>query len=193
MDKGEIIIYQDDSGATELHVRMVNQSVWLTQLQMAGLFGRDKSLIIRHIRNAVEEGEIEEHSVVANIATTASDGKTYQIDHYNLDVIISVGYRVKSLAGVRFRKWATKLITEYMIKGFAMDDSRLKEPDNDYFDELLVRIRDIRSSEKRFHRKVCDIFAESSDYDKSSASAAEFFAIVQNKLHWTAHGNNYLI
>lgn len=192
MDKGEIIIYRDSDGTPELQVQMVDETVWLTQLQMADLFGRDKSVISRHIRNAVEEGEVEESATVAKFATVQLEGDREverSLDHYNLDVIISVGYRVKSQAGVRFRRWATALIKEYMLKGFAMDDARLKEPDNDYFDELLARIRDIRSSEKRFHRKVCDIFAESSDYDKSAPAAAEFFATVQNKLHWAAHGH----
>ena len=192
MNKGEIIIYQDGQ-EQRLQVRTDGQTVWLTQLQMAELFARDKSVISRHIRNVFEEGEVDPQATVANFATVQNEGQREverSIDYYNLDVIISVGYRVKSAAGVRFRQWATKILVEYAVKGFAMDDARLREPGHDYFEELLARIRDIWSSEKRFHRKVCDIFAESSDYEPSSALAQEFFATVQNKLHWAAHGHS---
>ncbi len=187
---GEILLYRDDAGETRLQVRMVDQTVWLTQLQMAELFGRDKSVISRHIRNAIEEGEVEEGATVAKFATVQVEGDREverQIEYYNLEGIISVGYRVKSQSGVHFRRWATGVLKEYMLKGFALDDTRLKEPNNDYFDELLARVRDIRSSEKVMYRKVTDIFATSTDYTPSAAIAREFFQTVQNKLHWATH------
>ena len=155
---------------------------------MAELFQRDKSTISRHIKNIFEEGEYISDSVVANFATTAKDGKTYQVEYYNLDVIISVGYRVKSLRGTQFRIWAMQILKEYMQKGFALDDKRLKElGGGNYFDELLDRIRDIRSSEKVFWRKVLDIYATSIDYNPNAESSIAFFKQVQNKMHWAAH------
>ncbi len=155
---------------------------------MAELFQRDKSTISRHIKNIFEEGEYVSESVVAKFATTAADGKTYQVEYYNLDVIISVGYRVKSLRGTQFRIWAMKILKEYMQKGFALDDQRLKElGGGNYFDELLARIRDIRSSEKVFWRKVLDIYATSIDYNPNAESSIAFFKQVQNKMHWAAH------
>lgn len=155
---------------------------------MAELFQRDKSTISRHIKNIFAEGELDRNSVVANFATTATDGKTYQVDYYNLDVIISVGYRVKSLRGTQFRIWASSILKEYMKKGFALDDDRLKRlGGGNYFDELLARIRDIRSSEKVFWRKVLEIYATSIDYDPSAEASVLFFKQVQNKMHWAAH------
>ncbi len=155
---GEVLLYKTDDGNTRIEVRMVGDTVWLSLNQMAELFDRDKSVISKHISNLFEEKELQEKSVVAKYATTASDGKTYQIEHFNLDVIISVGYRVKSKRGTQFRIWATERLHEYLVKGFTMDDERLKRGGSgNYFDELLARIRDIRSSERIFWRKVLDI------------------------------------
>lgn len=183
--EGEIILFQTEDGQTKVEVRMEGETVWLTLNQLAELFQRDKSVISRHIKNVFEEGELPLDSVVANYATTAADGKTYQVDYYNLDVIISVGYRVKSHRGTQFRIWATNRLREYIIKGFTLDDERLKRAGQmNYFDELLARIRDIRSSEKVFYQKVKDLYATSIDYTESSQTTQEFFKIVQNKLLW---------
>lgn len=187
---GEIIIYQTDDGLTKINVNMQEETVWLSLDQMAELFQRDKSTISRHIKKIFEEGELQRNSVVANFATTAADGKVYNVDYYNLDVIISVGYRVKSQRGVQFRIWATNVLKEYMIKGFAMDDERLKGNAGGYYwKELLDRIRDIRSSEKVLYRQVLDLYATSVDYDPRSDESVKFFKIVQNKLHYAAHGH----
>ena len=184
----ELIIYQTEDGKTKIDVHMENETVWLSLDQMAELFQRDKSTISKHIKNIFAEGELTREAVVANFATTATDGKTYQVDHYNLDVIISVGYRVKSLRGTQFRIWANTILKEYMIKGFAMNDDLLKKSGGgNYFDELLARIRDIRSSEKVFWRKVLEIYATSIDYDPKAESTVLFFKQVQNKMHWAAH------
>lgn len=186
----EIIIYKGADGLAELSVHLENETVWLTIDQMAELFARDKSTISRHIKNVFEEGELQRDQVVANFATTAADGKTYQVDHFNLDVIISVGYRVKSIQGTRFRQWATARLKEYMVKGFTMDDARLKGlGGGSYWKELLDRIRDIRSSEKVMYRQVLDLYATAIDYDSKSQESSTFFKIVQNKLHYAAHGN----
>jgi hypothetical protein len=186
----DFLLYQSDDGQTRIEVRMVGETVWLNLNQMSELFGRDKSVISRHIANIFEEGELLPAAVVANYATTAADGKAYQVDHFSLDVIISVGYRVKSQRGTQFRIWATQRLREYLIKGFAMDDERLKAADGGrYFDELLARIRDIRSSEKVFWRKALEIYATSIDYDPSAEASQQFFATVQNKMHWAAHGH----
>lgn len=186
---GELLLYQTEDGLTRVEARMVDETVWMTQAQMAELFQRDRTVITKHIGNIFEEGELFPDSVCAKFAHTAADGKTYQVDYYNLDVIISVGYRVKSHRGTQFRIWATQRLREYLIKGFAMDDERLKQAGGgDYFDELLARIRDIRSSEKVFWRKVLDIYATSMDYDPNTEISQEFFKIVQNKMHWAAHG-----
>lgn len=186
----EIIIYKSSDGLAELSVQLEGETVWLTIDQMAELFDRDKSTISRHIKNIFEEGELQRVSVVANYATTAADGKTYQVDHFNLDVIISVGYRVKSIQGTRFRQWATQRLKEYMVKGFTMDDERLKGlGGGGYWKELLDRIRDIRSSEKVMYRQVLDLYATATDYDPRSQESTTFFKIVQNKLHYAAHGN----
>lgn len=187
---GEIIIYQTDDGLTKINVNMQEETVWLSLDQMAELFQRDKSTISRHIKKIFEEGELQRNSVVANFATTAADGKVYNVDYYNLDVIISVGYRVKSQRGVQFRIWATNVLKEYMIKGFAMDDERLKgNAGGNYWKELLDRIRDIRSSEKVLYRQVLDLYATSVDYDPRSDESVKFFKIVQSKLHYAAHGH----
>ena len=185
----EIIMYQTEDGLTKIETTFDNDTVWLSIDQMAELFQRDKSTISRHIKNIFNEGELIRNSVVANFATTAADGKTYQVDYYNLDVIISVGYRVKSLRGTQFRIWASNVLKEYMRKGFAMNDGLLKNNGGGiYFDELLERIRDIRSSEKVFWRKVLDIYATSVDYDPRTEASTLFFKTVQNKMHWAAHG-----
>lgn len=189
-NRGEIIIYQTEDGLTKINVNLQNETVWLSLDQMAELFQRDKSTISRHIKNIFNEGELSKNSVVANYATTASDGKNYQVEYYNLDVIISVGYRVKSFRGTQFRIWANSVLKEYIIKGFAMDDERLKgNSGGDYWKELLDRIRDIRSSEKVLYRQVLDLYATSVDYDPKSETSIQFFKIVQNKLHYAAHGH----
>lgn len=185
----EILIYQTPNGNTKVDVRVEDETVWLSQQQMTELFQTTKQNISLHIKNIFIEGELQEDSVVKDYLTTASDGKKYRTLHYNLDVIISVGYRVKSHVGTHFRIWATQRLKEYIIKGFALDDERLKQARNNYFDELLARIRDIRSSERVFYRKVCDIFATSIDYDPSTTQAKDFFATVQNKFHWAVHAH----
>ena len=189
---GDVILYQTEDGRTRLQVRLQGETVWLSLNQLADLFQRDKSVISKHIRNVFAEGELPESSVVAKFATTAADGKTYQVEYFNLDVIISVGYRVKSHRGTQFHIWATQRLREYIVKGFTMDDERLKNPpgkgQKDYFDEQLERIRDIRSSERRFYQKVLDIYATSADYTPDAEMSQQFFATVQNKMHWAAHG-----
>jgi len=185
----EIVMYQTEDGLTKIETTFDNDTVWLSIDQMSELFQRDKSTISRHIKNIFNEGELTRNSVVANFATTASDHKIYQVDYYNLDVVISVGYRVKSLRGTQFRIWASSILKEYMKKGFAMNDDLLKNNGGGvFFDELLERIRDIRSSEKVFWRKVLDIYATSIDYDPRTESSMMFFKTVQNKMHWAAHG-----
>ena len=181
-------MYTTEDGVTKVEVTFDNDTVWLSLDQIADLFQRNKSTISRHIKNIFLEGELSRNSVVANFATTGSDGKRYHVDFYNLDVIISVGYRVKSLRGTQFRIWATNILKEYMIKGFALDDERLKNlGGGNYFDELRARIRDIRSSEKVFWRKVLEIYATSIDYNPKAESSVQFFKQVQNKMHWAAH------
>lgn len=187
MKDDRIVIYKTSDEAVSVDVRFEEETVWLTQDQMAALFERDKSTISRHIKNIFTEGELDSSSVVANFATTATDGKTYQVEHYNLDVIISVGYRVKSLRGTQFRQWATKRLNEYIRKGFTMDDERLKGHGNRYFRELLQRVRDIRSSERNLYQQVTDIYATAIDYDPKAEITKEFFATVQNKMHYAAH------
>ena len=189
-NKGEIVFYQTEDGITKLSVNLQDETVWLSLDQMAQLFQRDKSTISRHIKNIFEEGELSQDSVVANFATTANDGKTYQVEYYNLDMIISVGYRVKSIQATKFRIWATNVLKEYIKKGFAMDDERLKgNGGGTYWKELLDRIRDIRSSEKVLYRQVLDLYATSVDYNPKSDESIQFFKIVQNKLHYAAHGH----
>ena len=189
-NKGEVVIYQTEDGLTKLEVNLQDETVWLSIDQMAELFQRDRSVIGKHIRNIFKEGELDKDSVWAKFAYTASDGKDYNVDFYNLDVIISVGYRVKSQRGTQFRIWANSVLKEYMIKGFAMDDERLKgNGGGNYWKELLDRIRDIRSSEKVLYRQVLDLYATSVDYNPKSEESIQFFKIVQNKLHYAAHGH----
>ena len=185
-EQTEIIMYQTEDGLTKIDVRMENETVWLTQAQMAELFQRERSGITKHIKNVFAEGEVDEKSNVKNIHIANSDKP---VAYYSLDVIISVGYRVKSLRGTQFRIWANSILKEYLIKGFAMNDELLKQAGGgNYFDELMDRIRDIRSSEKVFWRKVLDIYATSVDYDPRTESSVLFFKTVQNKMHWAAHG-----
>lgn len=190
MDKGQFLLYQTPDGDSQIEVKLQNDTVWLSLDQMAELFQRNKSTISRHVKNVLEDGELEEKSVVAFFATTASDSKTYSVTYYNLDMIISVGYRVHSYRGVQFRIWATKVLKEYIVKGFAMNDDLLKRAGGgNYFDELLARIRDIRSSEKVFYRKVLEIYALSIDYDPRVEMTQKFFKTVQNKMHYSVHGH----
>jgi len=189
-NKGEIVIYQTQDGLAKLDVRLDGETVWITQDQMTELFQRDKSTVSRHIKNIFADGELDEKSVVAFFATTASDGKKYQVAYYNLDVIISVGYRVKSQRGVQFRQWATKRIHEYIVKGFTLDDERLKgSGGGTYWRELLQRIQEIRTDERMIYRQVLDLYATAYDYDKTSKAAHEFFAAYQNKFHFAIHGH----
>lgn len=191
--KSNIIMYQTEDGQTKVDVTFDNDTVWLSLQQMADLFQKDKSTISRHIKNIFSKGELLKSSTVANFATVQKEGEravSRSIDYYNLDVIISVGYRVKSLRGTQFRIWAAKILREYMIKGFALNDEKLKgNGGGQYWKELLDRIRDIRSSEKVLYRQVLDLYATSVDYDPRSDESIEFFKIVQNKLHYAAHGH----
>ncbi len=186
---GEFLLYQTEDGRTRLQVQFQGETAWLTQAQMADLFQTSIPNVSMHIRNVFAEGELQPGSVVKEFLTTAADGKNYTTKFFNLDVIISVGYRVKSHRGTQFRIWATQRLREYIVKGFAMDDERLKQRGGgNYFEELLARIRDIRSSEKVFWRKVLEIYATSIDYDATTEASQQFFATVQNKMHWAAHG-----
>ncbi len=188
--ENEIIIYQTQDGQTKIDVRIENETVWLTQNQMVDLFQSSKANISEHISHIFEEGELNENSVVRKFRTTAQDGKNYEVKHYNLDVIISVGYRVKSLRGTQFRIWATQILKEYMRKGFALNDDLLKQSGGGgYWKELLERIRDIRSSEKVFYRQILDIYATSTDYNPNADETKLFFKVVQNKMHFAAHGH----
>jgi hypothetical protein len=189
-NKGEIIFYQTEKGKSKIEVKLENDSVWLSQAQLVELYKSSKSNISEHIKNIFQEGELEEISVVRNFRTTAVDGKSYNVAYYNLDMIISLGYRIKSQIATKFRIWATERLKEYIIKGFTIDDERLKSlGGGSYWKELLDRIRDIRSSEKVMYRQVLDLYATSVDYDPQSPESIEFFKIVQNKLHYAAHGN----
>ena len=188
--RSEIIIYQTEDGSTKIDVKFQDETVWLTQAQLCELYQTSKSNISEHIKHIFEEGELEEDSVVRKFRTTGADGKNYNITHYNLDMIISLGYRVKSLIATQFRRWATERLKEYMIKGFIMDDDRLKNlGGGNYWKELLDRIRDIRSSEKVMYRQVLDLYATSVDYNPKSSESIAFFKMVQNKLHYAAHGH----
>ena len=190
MNNTELIIYQSEDGKTRIETRLEDETVWLTQAQLAELFQTTKQNIGQHLRNIFEDGELDENSVVKNFFTTAADGKDYNTAFYNLDAIISVGYRVRSTVATRFRIWATQRLREYIVKGFTLNDERLKEAGGgNYFDELLDRIRDIRSSEKVFWLKVLDIYSTSVDYDPKAETSMEFFKTVQNKMHWAAHGS----
>ena len=188
MNESNIIMYTTEDGLTKIETTFDGDTVWLSIDQMAELFQRDRSVIGKHVRNIFKEGELKKESVWAKFAYTATDGKVYDVDYYNLDVIISVGYRVKSRRGTQFRIWASGVLKEYMKKGFALDDDRLKRlGGGNYFEELLARIRDIRSSEKVFWRKVLEIYATSIDYNPDAEASILFFKQVQNKMHWAAH------
>lgn len=187
---GEIVIYQTEDGQTKIDVKFEDETVWLTQAQLCELYQTSKSNISEHIKHIFEEGELDENSVVRYFRTTAADGKNYNTIHYNLDMIISLGYRVKSKIATNFRRWATERLKEYMIKGFTMDDERMKKlGGGNYWKELLDRIRDIRSSEKVMYRQVLDLYATSVDYNPKSSESIAFFKMVQNKLHYAAHGH----
>lgn len=193
MDKGQFLLYQTPDGDSQIEVKLQNDTVWLSLDQMAELFQRNKSTISRHIKNVLEDGELQEEATIANFATVQNEG-TRKVErviaYYNLDMIISVGYRVHSYRGVQFRIWATKVLKEYIVKGFAMNDDLLKRAGGgNYFDELLARIRDIRSSEKMFYRKVLEIYALSIDYDPRVEMTQKFFKTVQNKMHYSVHGH----
>lgn len=193
MDKGQLLLYQTPDGNSQIEVKLQNDTVWLSLDQMAELFQRNKSTISRHIKNVLEDGELQEEATIANFATVQNEG-TRKVERviafYNLDMIISVGYRVHSYRGVQFRIWATKVLKEYIVKGFAMNDDLLKRAGGgNYFDELLARIRDIRSSEKVFYRKVLEIYALSIDYDPRVEMTQKFFKTVQNKMHYSVHGH----
>jgi hypothetical protein len=186
------LMYTGSDGKVNVEVTIQDETVWLTQKAIGGLFGKERSVITKHLKNIFDSGELAEKSVCAYFAHTAVDGKTYQTAYYNLDAIIAIGYRVNSYQATQFRVWATKILKEYIIKGFAMDDERLKQGkslfNKDYFEELLERIREIRASERRFYQKITDIYALSADYDKNSPITMDFFATVQNKLHWAITG-----
>ena len=193
MDKGQFLLYQTPDGDSQIEVKLQNDTVWLSLDQMAELFQRNKSTISRHIKNVLEDGELQEKATIANFATVQNEG-TRKVErviaYYNLDMIISVGYRVHSYRGVQFRIWATKVLKEYIVKGFAMNDDLLKRAGGgNYFDELLARIRDIRSSEKVFYRKVLEIYSLSIDYDPRVEMTQKFFKTVQNKMHYSVHGH----
>lgn len=189
-EKNNFIIYTTDDGQVDIEVRLEDENVWLTQNSMAELFDTTKQNISLHIKNIFEEKELEENSVVKHSLTTAKDGKNYKTKFYNLDLIISVGYRVKSIRGTQFRIWANKLIKEYLIKGYNLNVERFKNNGGEpYFEEVLEKIRDIRSSEKVFWRKILDIYATSVDYDAKNEQTREFFRTVQNKMHYAVHGN----
>jgi hypothetical protein len=188
--KSQFLIYQAADGAVKIDVRFENETVWLTQQHLADLFQTTKQNIGQHLKNIFEEGELAQASVVKNFFTTAADGKNYSTNFYNLDAIISVGYRVKSRVATQFRIWATQRLHEFIVKGFVLDDERLKHPEQpfDYFDELLRRIQDIRTSERRFYQKITDIYATSIDYDPTAEASIMFFKTVQNKMHWAITG-----
>lgn len=189
-EKGEIIIYQTEDGRTNIEVKLEDETIWLTQQQLVDLYQSSKSNVSEHIKHIFEEDELDEAAVVRKFRTTAADGKNYNITYYNLDMIISLGYRIKSSIATKFRRWATERLKEYIVKGFTMDDERLKgNGGGNYWKELLDRIRDIRSSEKVLYRQVLDLYAMSVDYDPHSEDSIRFFKIVQNKLHFAAHGH----
>ena len=187
---GQILIYQTEGGQMKIEVRLEGETLWLNQAGLAELYQTTKQNISLHIQNIYDEGELDENLVVKEYLTTAADGKNYKTKHYNLDMIISVGYRIKSHIATRFRQWATQRLREYIVKGFVLDDERLKNPDLpfDYFDELLRRIQEIRTSERRFYQKITDIYSTSTDYDPTNEISLTFFKTVQNKMHWAITG-----
>ncbi len=186
----QFLIYQSEDGSTRIDVMLEAETLWLNQKQLTELFGKAKGTISEHIRHIFEDGELDEHSVVRLFRTTAADGKQYEVAHYNLDMILALGFRVRSPVGVRFRQWASDKLKEYIVKGFVLDDARLKNPGKgrDYFDELTRRLQDIRTSERRFYQKITDIYATSVDYDARHPLTQQFFATVQNKVHYAIHG-----
>ncbi len=186
----QFLIYQSEDGSTRIDVMLEAETLWLSQKQLTELFGKAKGTISEHIKHIFEDGELDENSVVRFFRTTAADGKQYEVAHYNLDMVLALGFRVRSPVGVRFRQWANDKLKEYIVKGFVLDDERLKNPGKgrDYFDELTRRLQDIRTSERRFYQKITDIYATSVDYDASHALTQEFFATVQNKVHYAIHG-----
>lgn len=186
---GDFLLYQTEDGKQRIECRLSQETLWLSLNQITALFDRDKSVISKHLKNIFEEGELVRESVVARNATTAADGKTYQVEYFRLEAVLAVGFRVRSPRGTQFRQWATMQLREFLTQGFIMDDERMKNPDQSvYFERVLERIRDIRSSEKVFWRKVCDIYATSIDYDPKAEASEKFFATIQNKMHWAAHG-----
>ena len=185
--ENKLILYKDEEGKVSVSTRFADEDVWLTQAQLVEIYQSSKSNVSEHLTNIFADKELDQDAVVRKFRTTAADGKNYQVLHYNLDVIIALGYRVQSPIAVRFRRWATRLLHEYIQKGFTMDDERLKQGGNRYFRELLQRIRDIRSSERNFYQQVTDIYATSTDYDPRAQITKQFFATVQNKLHYAAH------
>jgi len=189
----EILLYTTPNGKVKVEIYLRNETIWLSQQKIADLFGIDRTVITKHLKNIFNSNELKEDSVCAKIAHTAADGKIYATQFYNLDAIISVGYRVNSVQATHFRIWATERLKEYIIKGFTMDDERLKNPENifgkDYFEEQLARIRDIRSGARRFYQKITDIYSQcSADYNADARITNDFFATVQNKLHWAITG-----
>jgi hypothetical protein len=190
---GELFLFNSSDGQTKVECRLENDTLWLNLNQLSTLFGRDKSVISKHFKNIYDDAELVQEATIAKYATVQIEGErevTRLLEYYNLDAIFAIGYRVRSPQGVQFRQWATTTLQSYLVKGFVMDDERLKQPDSSvYFEELLNRIRDIRSSEKLFWRKVCDIYATSIDYDGKTQQSMNFFAQVQNKMHWAAHGH----
>ena len=186
----QFLIYQSEDGFTRIDVMLQAETLWLNQKQLTELFGKAKGTISEHIKHIFEDGEHDENSVVRLFRTTAADGKQYEVAHYNLDMVLALGFRVRSPVGVRFRRWANDKLKEYIVKGFVLDDERLKNPGKgvDYFDELTRRLQDIRTSERRFYQKITDIYATSVDYDSSHELTQAFFATVQNKVHFAVHG-----
>jgi hypothetical protein len=186
----QFLLYQSEDGSTHLDVRLEDETLWLSQKQLTELFGKAKGTVSEHIKHIFEDGEQDEHSVVRFFRTTAADGKQYEVAHYNLDMVLALGFRVRSPVGVRFRRWANDKLKEYIVKGFVLDDARLKNPGKgvDYFDELTRRLQDIRTSERRFYQKITDIYATSVDYDAAHPLTQQFFATVQNKVHYAIHG-----
>ena len=189
-ESNQFLIYQSEDGSTRIDVMLDAETLWLSQKQLTELFGKAKGTISEHVSHIFDDGELEATAVVRQFRTTAADGKSYDVAHYNLDMVLALGFRVRSPVAVRFRQWAADKLKEYIVKGFVLDDERLKNPKvgNDYFEELTRRIQDIRTSERRFYQKITDIYATSIDYDKEDPLTQDFFATVQNKVHYAIHG-----